>query len=155
MKKRITLATVLLVLVLSCLPVQAAEGQGPVEKFATKTAAKLVAGCQAELDKYCQNVTPGEGRLAACIYAHGDKLSQTCESALYESSKEFRNAAENMDAFSEACTKDIAAVCPKVEAGAGRILACLEVNKGKISSKCNQALKASGGDLGQKKEMGT
>ena len=26
-------------------------------------------GCRAELEKYCSNVTPGEGRVLACLYA--------------------------------------------------------------------------------------
>jgi len=26
-------------------------------------------GCKAELESYCKQVTPGEGRLLACLYA--------------------------------------------------------------------------------------
>jgi len=43
-------------------------------------------GCKAEIEKYCANVTPGEGRMLACLYAHEDKLSGRCEFALYDAS---------------------------------------------------------------------
>ncbi len=36
-------------------------------------------GCKVELETYCTKVTPGQGRILACLYAHGDKLSAKCE----------------------------------------------------------------------------
>jgi hypothetical protein len=36
-------------------------------------------GCKTELEKYCNQVTPGQGRVLACLYAYGDKLSSKCE----------------------------------------------------------------------------
>ena len=38
--------------------------------------------CASELQTHCAAVTPGEGRLLACLYAYGDKLSAQCELAL-------------------------------------------------------------------------
>lgn len=40
------------------------QSEGPLETF--------LQGCNAELESYCKNVTPGEDRILACIYAHGD-----------------------------------------------------------------------------------
>jgi len=55
--------------------------------MAQQTLIDTVAnGCKAELEKYCKNVTPGEGRVLACLYAYGDKLSGRCEYALYDAS---------------------------------------------------------------------
>ena len=45
-------------------------------------------GCKEELEKYCGNVTPGEGRVLACLYAYGDKLSGRCEYALYDAASQ-------------------------------------------------------------------
>jgi Cysteine rich repeat len=39
----------------------------------------VVNGCKAELDTYCKDVTPGEGRILGCLYARNDKLSGKCE----------------------------------------------------------------------------
>ena len=35
-------------------------------------------GCKKELESYCKEVTPGEGRVLACLYAYEDKLSGRC-----------------------------------------------------------------------------
>ena len=52
----------------------------------------VVTGCKAELEKYCSNVTPGEGRVLACLYAHNDKLSGRCEYALYDAAVQLERA---------------------------------------------------------------
>src|SRR5262249_49690865 len=41
-------------------------------------------GCKAELESHCKDVTPGDGRLLACLYAFEDKLSPRCDYALYD-----------------------------------------------------------------------
>ena len=38
-------------------------------------AAEVLQGCNTELVRYCADVTPGEGRLLACLFAYDDKLS--------------------------------------------------------------------------------
>ena len=45
-------------------------------------ADQVREGCKAELESYCKQVTPGEGRLLACLYAFEDKLSARCDYAL-------------------------------------------------------------------------
>jgi hypothetical protein len=42
-------------------------------------SGQVAEGCNTELARFCAEVTPGEGRLLACLYAHGDKLSGQCE----------------------------------------------------------------------------
>lgn len=49
-------------------------------------------GCKAEIDTYCSKVTPGQGRVLACLYAHGDKLSAKCEYALYDAAAQLQRA---------------------------------------------------------------
>ena len=49
-------------------------------------------GCQAEIETYCKDVTPGEARIMACLYAHEDKLSERCKCALYEASCQLERA---------------------------------------------------------------
>ena len=44
-----------------------------------RLSAQVLEGCSSELTQHCAEVTPGEGRLLACLYAHGDKLSGQCE----------------------------------------------------------------------------
>ena len=87
-------------------------------------------GCKAEIDNYCSQVTPGQGRVLACLYAHGDKLSAKCEYALYDAANE--------------CDADLEKFCSSVEAGEGRLLQCLEKNDKQVSGRCKEALKEVG-----------
>lgn len=117
----------------------APSGQGPLETF--------LQGCRTELESYCKDVTPGEGRILACIYAHGDKLSGRCEYALYDSAVQLERAVAALSYAANECGDDLEQYCSSVEAGEGKLLACLEANEKKVSGRCNQALK----DLNLKK----
>lgn len=123
--------------------------QGPMEKFAAKSIDQVEGACITELETYCQDVTPGEGRGVACLYAHSEKLSTPCLTALYEAKGEFRNAIDNVNTLIADCREDILQQCSKVAIGEGRILACLEANKHKIAPKCRENLKNARGDLGK------
>lgn len=48
--------------------------------------------CQAEIGTYCNDVTPGQERMLACLYAHGEKLSEPCKYSLYEASVQLKRA---------------------------------------------------------------
>jgi hypothetical protein len=92
--------------------------------------ATVQEGCKMELDTYCKGVTPGEGRVLACLYAFEDKLSDRCGYALYD-------AAARLE-------KAVNAFCSNVQPGQGRMLECLDKNSAKVSSNCKQALKDTG-----------
>ena len=98
------------------------------------------SACQADLDKYCSQVTPGEGRLLYCVAAHEDKLSGQCSYALYEAAALLAELAESVENVATACEPDIESLCGAVEAGEGRILSCLEANKDKASQACKDAV---------------
>lgn len=139
------------IFLMSCTTLCAAEG--PMEKFADKMIDKLDENCQTEFETYCQTVTPGEGRAVACLYAHNDKLSVPCRTALYDVAGEFKNAAENVNAMIEDCQADAVQLCSKVAIGEGRVLKCLEENRAKVSEKCRKNLKNAHGDLGKEKQI--
>lgn len=54
--------------------------------------------CQAEIEAYCKDVTPGEARILACLYAHGDKLPERCRYALYEASVQLEHSVKRANA---------------------------------------------------------
>ena len=43
-----------------------------------------VGACEADADKYCLDVQPGEGRIVSCIRKHEAKVSKACITALKE-----------------------------------------------------------------------
>lgn len=95
-------------------------------------------GCQKELESYCKEVTPGAGRVLACLYAHGDKLSGRCEYALYDAAAQLERAVAALSYVANECDADIEKQCGDVEIGEGRIVACLREKP--VSDRCSQAL---------------
>ena len=118
------------------LTVNPVRAQGLVET--------VVNGCKEELEKYCKDVTPGQGRGLACLYAHGDKLSGRCEYALYDAASQLERAVAALSYAVNECSADLKQYCGSVAAGEGRLLQCLEKNDPKVSNRCKQALKDVG-----------
>ena len=106
-----------------------------------ETVAK---GCEKELNSYCANVTPGEGRILACLYAHGDKLSGQCEYALYDAAVQLERAVAALSYLANECDADLEQYCASVTPGQGRLIDCLDRNSKKISNRCKQALEDVG-----------
>jgi hypothetical protein len=104
----------------------------------------VVQGCKKELETYCKTVTPGEGRVLACLYAYEDKLSGRCEYALYDASAQLEHAIAALTYVANECRADLEKHCAKVEVGEGRLLSCLEKHQPNISARCSTALKDVG-----------
>jgi hypothetical protein len=103
-------------------------------------------GCKMEIDKYCAEVTPGEGRVLACLYAHGDKLSAKCEYALYDAAVQLERAVAALSYVANECDADLEKFCASIKPGEGRLLECIEKHDKEVSGRCKQAIK----DLGLK-----
>ncbi len=106
----------------------------------------VAKGCKKELNSYCKNVTPGEGRVLACLYAHGDKLSGQCEYALYDAAVQLERFVAALTYVANECAEDMEKLCENIRPGEGRLLECLDKNKKKVSKRCKQAIKDVGGE---------
>lgn len=113
-----------------------AADKGPVDT--------VLQGCKAELETYCKAVTPGEGRLLACLYAYEDKLSARCDFALYDASAQLDRAISALAFVANECREDLNRYCSNVQPGEGRLLNCLDKQGTKVSKRCTQALKDVG-----------
>lgn len=112
---------------------------------AQETLIETVAmGCKTEIETHCKAVTPGEGRILACLYAYQDKLSGKCEYALYNAAVRLERAVAALTYVANECEADLAANCAGVRAGDGRLLQCLEKSEAKVSQRCKGALKEVG-----------
>jgi hypothetical protein len=98
-------------------------------------------GCKKELESYCKAVTPGEGRVLACLYAHEDKLSGRCEYALYDAAAQLERAIGALTYVANECKADLETHCAAIQPGEGRLAQCLKKNEKKISGRCQQAMK--------------
>lgn len=103
-------------------------------------AEQVLEGCASELETHCAAVTPGEGRLLACLYAHGDKLSGQCEFALYDAAVRLERAISALTYVASECRADIESLCSGVQMGEGRIAQCLSDHQSDLSATCKRAL---------------
>ena len=101
-------------------------------------------GCKVEIEKYCEDVKPGEGRILACLFAHGEKLSGKCEYALYDAAVQLERAVAALSYVVNECADDLDKFCSDVAAGEGRLLNCIEKNDKNVSSRCKSAMKDVG-----------
>ena len=101
-------------------------------------------GCKVELEKYCKEVTPGDGRVLACLYAYGDKLSAKCEYALYDAAAQLERAVAALSYVANECNEDLDKYCSAIAPGEGRLLKCLEKKSKQLTKRCKQALKDVG-----------
>ncbi len=97
-------------------------------------------GCKKELKSYCSNVTPGDGRVLACLYAYGDKLSGRCEYALYDAAVQLERAIAKLTYLIYECANDFNEYCSSVKIGEGRVKTCLEKNEARVSKRCLVAI---------------
>jgi hypothetical protein len=108
-------------------------------------SAQVLEGCKSELAQYCAEVTPGEGRLLACLYANGDKLSGQCDYALYDAAVRLEQAVSAVAYVASECRHELETYCAGVEVGEGRVAQCLKDHAGDLSPGCDRALTTVGG----------
>ncbi len=109
------------------------EEMGPVEIVAD--------GCSKEIATYCKGVTPGEGRVLACLFAYEDKLSNRCEYALYDAAAQLERAIAALTFLANECKDDLKTYCSNIKPGEGRLINCIDKNMEKVSTRCKQAIK--------------
>ena len=131
MKKRVVLLAVVAMFFVSVSSAWAVED----------LVETVVKGCEKELTSYCKDVTPGEGRILACLYARSDKLTGRCEYALYDAAVQLERFVAALSYVANECDADLEKFCANIEVGEGRVLKCLDENSSKISARCTQALK--------------
>ena len=141
MKFEVTMASVLLgAIYLAASAIAQTPAQDVTAAMQGQLAAQVQEGCSTELTQYCTEVTPGEGRLLACLYAYGDKLSGQCELALYDAAGRLERAIDAIVYLASECRAELETHCADVEVGEGRVAQCLKDHASELSPGCDQAL---------------
>jgi hypothetical protein len=83
--------------IIKCLKQREAELSGSCRASMTKKkeefgrkhpqAAKTMAACEADKEKFCQDVKPGEGRIVDCMKSHAGELSPGCREMMEHKAK--------------------------------------------------------------------
>jgi hypothetical protein len=90
--------------------------------------------CKADIEKFCKDVKPGQGRIVKCLQAHENELSPACKNEIAaekEKTKEFINS----------CKPDAEKFCKDVRPGGGRIIHCLKQHQSELSPNCQAYFK--------------
>lgn len=85
--------------------------------------------CAGDIERFCQGVQPGGGRIAQCLKQHKEQISPSCKLLIAQ-------LADQVKEVHEACEDDIMSFCQDVEPGGGRIANCLAVNQAQLSPEC-------------------
>jgi hypothetical protein len=98
--------------------------------------------CAEDMQKFCETVAPGGGRILACLRAREDQLTPTCRQRVTQFEKEIAGL--------EVCLDDLRQFCPTP--GRGGVVGCLRENEGKLSPPCRAAVKKAspGGSQGRR-----
>ena len=118
--------------VLVLTPLASSSAQESVEEM-------VLNGCKKELVDYCSTVTPGRGRIAACLFAHNDKLSEQCGIFMEVGLVQLEMILSTVSYVVEQCYSDLDEYCEGVVIGGGRIQRCLSENRDELEQKCQIA----------------
>jgi hypothetical protein len=105
--------------------------------------------CGDDIEEYCGDVTPGGGRIAACMHAHADALSRRCRFSLFRTARNIRTAVENI---ADECWNNIQALCGSEQ----NIAECVKQKSSSLSPNCQTvvaALHEVGQKIGQLRDM--
>ena len=110
----------------------------PVIASPTAQAQGVRAACKADHEKFCANLTPGDGRRHECMEQHAAELSSECKAA--------REAArETWKKIQAACKADAGKFCGDAGQERREIGKCLDAHASELNSSCAEALKSRPG----------
>jgi hypothetical protein len=99
------------------------------------TPALAEDACKADVEKLCQGIPPGGGRLMACLKANEAKVSAPCK-------KHMTEVAAAVKYVGDACLDDVMRFCPGVPRGQGAVARCLARNEAALQPDCREIVHA-------------
>ena len=98
-----------------------------------QAAEDFSEACRVDAASLCPGVLPASGKLYDCLRTQSLSLSDSCQMAV-------RVVQEKKDQFQAVCGKDAARLCPGVEPGQGRVVACMKPRSSELDSACRALL---------------
>ncbi|MEO1702571.1 MAG: cysteine rich repeat-containing protein [Pseudomonadota bacterium] len=111
-----------------------------IASFGCAHAEEILKQCGGDIVQYCSSVTPGDGRIGACLYAHTDRLSEPCFTATGPMATMLEVYFDNLSKMQEFCSVDIENHCSDSHLGHGKVVMCLVDRADEISPACNEQI---------------
>lgn len=89
-----------------------------------------IGPCKDDIEKFCKDVKPGQGRILTCMREHENELSPVRKDHVLAT-------REKAQCFVKACKGDISKYCQDIKPGCGRIINCLRQHESELSVDCN------------------
>jgi len=105
-------------------------------------AQSVFEACGEDIASHCEIVTPGDGRIFACLYAHEDKISESCDAVIVDVASLIDTFFELGRYTAQECRTDIETHCMDVEMGGGQIYTCLKSHKAELTSDCSTVVES-------------
>jgi hypothetical protein len=103
-------------------------------------AQDVLGACASEIETYCPAVEPGHGRLAACLYAHEDKLGDACDAATGDHSDIIDATFAEVRLVAQECAGDMQRLCANGAGDARGHFSCLKANETDLSPGCAEGV---------------
>lgn len=87
--------------------------------------------CAVEIEKYCNDLLPGEGRIVQCLQDHDSELSTACREKVMA-------VMQKVGEAKQACAMDISKFCAGVSPGGGRLINCLKPHVNELAPECRE-----------------
>jgi hypothetical protein len=114
---------------------------------AAANAEGLLESCSTDVAKFCSEVTPGNGRVISCLYAHEDKLTEACDAASADLGDMIDSFFFGLRQAYQTCAPDIEKHCSDVKMGQGRLISCLAEKQATLGKDCSEIVSRLSDDL--------
>ena len=111
--------------------------------------------CSDDIKNKCSDITTGDGRVAACLKSHEDKISTECRQYFEAKQQNWQTEIQtNLQAkihsdmktklheTPQACHSDAQKFCSQALFGQGQITSCLGEHRNQLSKSCKKQAKA-------------
>src|SRR5215510_7134493 len=114
-----------------------ALGHGPARGQLVRARA-----CRGDVEKFCQGIPPGGGRLIRCLEENSAKLSAGCKKVIGAGGAEAGGAEASGGATSAktACRGDAMRLCADAVGDQVKMKQCLQAHAAQLSDGCKTAL---------------
>jgi len=87
------------------------SAQSEIRERISAAVQGIQEACGEDINKFCGNVTRGEGRVLICMQAFDDQLSRGCQWTLYRVSSGLQRSLSRVEQIADACLSDIESQC--------------------------------------------